>query len=185
MALLGLVQNLQDFQNPPIDSQKETPLIYNNLFHLIQFLVNETVHWVAYQSRSAVSCPNCMSQLFARSFSASPIGTTPPQPTPAFPFNVMAFPFNVMAFPITGHGLAWRRRQARGTPSNWERHSNNLERHKINWERHNIRWKRQGGMGWGGVGWGGVTYWTNKNFLGCLPKSSSCFLFDLRNGESR
>ena len=33
---------------------------------------------------------------------------TPPQPTPAFPFNVMAFPFNVMAFPVTGrsHGLA-------------------------------------------------------------------------------
>ena len=75
----------------------------------------------------------------------------PPHPTLAFPFNVMAFPFNVVAFPVTerSHGLgevqrhlamAWRRRQAMGTPSNWERHN-------IKWERHNIKWKRRGGVG--------------------------------------
>ena len=41
--------------------------------------------------------------------------------------------------------MAWRRRQAMGTPSNWE--------------RHNIRYPKTpgwGGVGWGGVGWGGV-----------------------------
>ena len=71
-----------------------------------------------------------------------------PHPTPEFAFNVTAFPFNVMAFPVIGRlgrrkwrgqgpdpdlmgaptqrqrhlAMAWRRRrQAMGTPSNWER----------------------------------------------------------------
>ena len=40
--------------------------------------------------------------------------------------------------------MAWRRRQAIGTPtpSNWEGHN-------IKWERHNIEWKRRCGVGWG------------------------------------
>ena len=40
--------------------------------------------------------------------------------------------------------MVCRRRQAMGTPSNWERHN-------IKWERHNIRFpKTPGGVGWGG-----------------------------------
>ena len=44
---------------------------------------------------------------------------------------------------ISGSPMARRRRQAMGTPNNWERHN-------TKWERHHIKWKRRGGVGWGG-----------------------------------
>jgi len=44
--------------------------------------------------------------------------------------------------------MAWRnRRQAMGTPNNWERHP--IKFQKTPFEE---GW---GGVGWGGVGWGG------------------------------